>query len=107
MEEILHVPNRFLDTFEERIIIHKDGSQETKLIHPFKEDEIPDVSCNFGKYEPAFRHHGCIIDGQIGNAHTQLCSAQKMMEVVELIRKNSKGEELLADKQPLDTQLYL
>ena len=106
VEEMLHIPNRLMDTLEERVIIHKNGQCERRYLHPFKEDEIPDVSLNFGKYEPAFRHHSCILDGQIGNACTQLCSARKMKEVVELIHKNSGGIELLADNLPLDEQLY-
>lgn len=106
IEEMLDIPKRLTDSLEERIIIHKNGNCEKKYIHPFKEDEIPDVSLNFGKYEPAFRHHGCIIDGHIGNACAQLCSARKMKEVVELIHKNSCGKELLANNLPLDELFY-
>ena len=64
------------------------------------------MSVNFGKFEPAFRYHGCITDGFIGNAKVQLCTATKMKEVMELIYKRSAGRELLADNQPLDKNLY-
>ena len=43
-------------------------------------DYIDDVSLRFVKYETPFRYHGCIIDGFIGNAPTQLCDARKIKE---------------------------
>ena len=67
---------------------------------------MPDVSAYFVKLEPAFRYHGCIIDGHIGNAPVQLCNARKMKEVVELIYKNNNDEELMHDYDPIDESLY-
>ncbi len=106
VEEMLRVPNRLTEDKVERTILHKDGRVEKRYLQWFDEEKIPDVSVNFGKFEPAFRHHGCITDGLIGNAKVQLCSAQKMKEVIELVYKNSEGKELLADNQPLDERLY-
>ncbi len=106
VEEMLGVPERLTDEKVEKCIIHADGILEKRYLHWFYEEKIPDVSLNFGKYEPAFRKHGCIIDGSIGSAKVQLCSASKMKSVIELIRKNSCGMELLADKTPLDEALY-
>ena len=78
----------------------------TCIIGWFDEKKIPDVSVNFGKFEPAFRYHGCITDGFIGKAKVQLCSATKMKEVMELIYNRSAGKELLADQKPLEKKLY-
>ncbi len=106
VEEMLNVPKRLTDYKVERTIIHKDGREEKRLLNWFYEEEIPDVSVYFGKFEPAFRYHNCIIDGYIGNARAQLLSARKMKETIELIYKNSKGRELLSNHTPLDEILY-
>ena len=106
VEEKLQVPNRLTKNMVERTIIHEDGRVEKRHLYWFDGSKIPDVSVNFGKFEPAFRYHECITDGFIGNAKVQLCSASKMKEVMELIYKRSAGEELLADNQPLDKKLY-
>ena len=106
VEEMLDVPNRLTKEMVERMIIHKDGREEQRFLHWFDTDEIPDVSVNFGKFEPAFRYHDCIIDEQIGNAKIQLCSARKMKSVVELIYKNNNGRELLNNNLSLDERLY-
>lgn len=107
IEEKLEVPNRLTSEMVERTIIHEDGRVEKRHLYWFDESKIPDVSVNFGKFEPAFRYYKCIRDGYIGNAKVQLCSASKMKEVMELIYKRSAGKELLADNQPLDEKLYV
>lgn len=107
VEEMLQVPNRLTNDMVERTIIHKDGRMEKRHLYWFDEEKIPDVSVNFGKFEPAFRYYGCITDGFIGNAKVQLCTASKMKEVMEVIYKRSAGKELLADNQPLDKKLYI
>ena len=103
---MLDVPKRLTEEMVERTVIHKDGRDEQRFLHWFDMDEIPDVSVNFGKFEPAFRYHKCIVDGQIGNAKVQLCSARKMKDVVELIYKNNNGKELLGDNLSIDEKLY-
>ena len=106
VEEKLEVPDRLTKNMVERTIIHKNGSIEKRHLYWFDEKKIPDVSVNFGKFEPAFRYHGCITDGFIGKAKVQLCSATKMKEVMELIYNRSAGKELLADQKPLEKKLY-
>ena len=106
VEEMMNVPDRLTDEMVERTIIHKDGSREQKYLYWFDEEKIPDVSVYFGKYEPAFRHHNCILDATIGNAPTQLCSTQRMKITMELVRKNSKGVELLSDDTPLPSHYF-
>jgi len=106
VEEMLCVPNRLTETMVERTVIHQDGRKEQRQLYWFDEETIPDVSENFGKFEPAFRYHGAVLDGQIGNAPAQLCRARTMKAVVELIYRNSGGRELLDNNLPLDEALY-
>ena len=65
-----------------------------------------DISCRFVKYDTAFRYHGCISDGFIGDAPTQLCDARKMKETIELIYKNAQGIDPLKDEHPILPKLY-
>ena len=106
VEEMLNVPKRLTDYKVEKTIIHKDGREEKRHIKWFYEEEIPDVSVYFKKFEPAFRYHSCITDGFIGNAKAQLISTVKIKEIIELIYKNSEGRELLSDNTPLPENLY-
>ena len=69
-------------------------------------DGTDDVSQFFPKYEPAFRYHGAITDGFIGNAKTQLCSVNVMKKVMALVANNSGGIELLIDDKPLKECWY-
>ena len=106
VEEMLDLPNRIS---EDKLLMKtrlKDGSiiEEYKRYH--KAEGINDVSARYPKFEPAFRLYGAIKDGFIGNAKTQLCSAVKMKEVLELIYSRTKGEEILFDFEPLDEKYY-
>ena len=106
VEEMLDIPNRISpDTLEMKIRL-KDGTIITKNNHYHKAEGINDVSANYVKFEPAFRCFGAINDGFIGDAKTQLCSAVKMKEVLELIYSRTKGEEILSDNSPLDEKYY-
>ena len=107
VEEMLQVPNRLAKDAKTATIRHKNGEIEMRSMHPHDAVGIGDVSQRYPKYEPAFRYHGCITDGYIGNAPTQLCSARKMKEVMELIYKRSNGTELLADDAPIAGKLYI
>lgn len=106
VEEMLKVPNRLAKETKAHVVIHPDGRTETKNIYCFDEENFCDASVFFGKFEPAFRHHGCIIDGHIGNASVQLCKSRKMKEVVEMIYQNNNWKELLDNDRPLDEMLY-
>ena len=102
VEEILDIPNRLSNDFAEMFIKLKDGSLIKRECRYMKAEGTDDVSQFFPKYEPAFRLHGAISDGFIGNAKTQLCSVNVMKEVMALVAKNSCGKELLTDNAPLD-----
>ena len=106
VEEMMHVPFRLTSEMVKRTIIHPDGQAEVRNLYWFDEEYNPDVSVFFGKYEPAFRYHGCITDGTIGNCHAQLCSAKAMKRTMEIVRQNSNGIELLCDAAPLPRYYY-
>lgn len=106
VEEMLSVPNRLSKEKAPVGIKFRDGSLLIKDRYYMYSKGIYDPSEYFVKYEPAFRHFRAIKDGFIGNAKTQLCHALTMKSVMELIRKNSGGIELLADHNPLDTAWY-
>lgn len=106
VEEMLDVPNR-LSTVHPRQVRYADGRVEVHDHQGHRSEGIRDVSAHFPKYEPAFRHHGCIRDGFVGNAPTQLCSARGMRDVMRLVRERSGGIELLADDAPLPENYYI
>lgn len=105
VEEMLDVPNR-LGEVKKRRVRYPDGRVEAYDHCGHHAEGIRDVSAHFPKYEPAFRHHGCIRDGWIGNAPTQLCSARGMRDVMRLVWERSGGIELLADDAPLPEHYY-
>ena len=105
VDEMLDIPNRLIKEGINAKIIYKDGSEETRHLRWF-DPIIPDVSVNFGKLEPAFRHFGAIEDGVLGNAKVQFCKTDKIKEAMEVIYRNSNGKEILADNLPLDENLY-
>ena len=106
VEEMLKLPNRLSDEPIDMKIKMRDGSVSVKKFHYMRSDVIKDVSVFFPKYEIAFRTHGAITDGKLGNAKIQLCSAKKIQEVMELIYKRSGGEEILKDATPLKEDWY-
>ena len=106
VEEWMGVPNRMSEHYANTTIRLKDGNVIERPLHFHSAKGIPDVSANYPKYEPAFRHHGCITDGLIGNAKSQLCDCVKMRDVLARIRGRGQGAELLADNSPLDAALW-
>lgn len=108
VEEMLNVPNRVgIRPSCNTSIKTKTGEIIHRKLRDFEAVGIGDVSRRYPKFEPAFRYHGCIIDGFIGDAKAQLCDAVKMKEVLELIYARSKGVEILADYEPLDEKYYI
>ena len=103
---MLSVPDRMTEEKVERTIIKENGEEVKRYVKWFYSTAAEDVSDYFWKFEPAFRYHGCIVDGFLGNAKTQLCDARKMKEVYELIYKNSGGKEFAGDDAPIDERYY-
>jgi len=86
-------------------VLRSTGELVARDLYMFDESR-GDLSERFSKFETAFRYHGCITDGFIGNAPTQLCSARKMKEVIELIYRNAGGYDPLSDEAPISPSLY-
>jgi hypothetical protein len=103
---MLSVPNRLTDETYELAIKQSSGEIVRRQMKAFKTDYMDDISLRFPKYETAFRYHGAIKDGFIGNAPAQLCDARIMKETVELIMKNSKGNDPLEGESPIAPKLY-
>ena len=99
-------PNRLTENPQPASIRLKNGEIIEHPLRCHQAKGIGDVSARFPKYEPAFRYHGCITDGFIGEAKAQLCDARKMRDVMMLITARSGGAELLADYEPLDEARY-
>lgn len=106
VEEMLAVPNRLSEEVRRLSIRYPDGRLAERCMRIHHAEGIRDVSAFYPKYEPAFRAHGCIRDGVIGAAATQLCDAGGMRDVMDLVRQRSRGRELLSDDAPLPSELY-
>jgi len=103
--EILGLPDRMSDKPTPVTVKKPDGEVVKKELYLYDCSFSEDISWRFPKYETAFRYRGCIKDGFIGNAPTQLCDARKMKETVELIWKNADGDPLKEEK-PIKPKLY-
>lgn len=106
VEEMLDVPNRLGPQRQVRVRL-PDGRVEERTTRGHHAEGIGDVSKKYPKYEAAFRAHGCIVDGKVGDAPTMLCAARGMRDVLALVRERSGGTELLVDDTPLDAAWYL
>lgn len=106
IEEQLDIPERRTEEFHNTVILESNGGVIHKPMHLVFE-EYGDISHHFGKLEPAFRHHGCIIDGEIGGAKVQLCQAKKMKEVLEMVHRNSENVEIFLDDVEIPSKWYI
>lgn len=106
VEEILDVPDRLkAEPVPMAIRLRSGDVIERPLRH--HDSTVGVVSFNYPKYEPAFRHHGIVTDGRLGDADTMLIPARGIFDVMKLVRDRSGGEELLADKNPLAEEYYI
>ena len=99
--EILNLPDRMSEIEKPANVKRPNGEIVDRKIRLYHCSKTKDISARFPKYETAFRYHNGIVDGFIGNAPTQLCNASKLKDTIELIYKNSKGED------PLGTELTI
>ena len=106
VDEILGTENRMAKEPLHTAILKENGEVVKRDIILYHADFMRDVSLRFTKFDTAFRYHNCITDGFIGNAPTQLCDAKKMKETVELIYKNSGGEDPLSNELPIPQKWY-
>ncbi len=106
VDEILNTPNR-MDTVAVPVTVRKSsGEEECRSLRLFYTDYSEDISYRFPKYETAFRYHGCITDGFVGNAPAQLCDAAKLKNTVALIFQNSGGIDPLRGEAPIPQAWY-
>ncbi|MCQ2399942.1 MAG: hypothetical protein MJ072_05505, partial [Clostridia bacterium] len=106
LTEEIGVKNRVSGFVKPVSVLREDGKFAELSIRILKADGIGDVSQHYHKLEDAFRYHGGIKYGKIGNADVQLCSAKIMKDVMKLILKRKGDREVLGDDQPLDKSLY-
>ena len=104
-DEILDTVNRHETARYKVGIKYPSGEIKMKEWHMFDESR-GDVSHLFPKLETAFRYHGCIKDGFIGDAPTELCDAEEMLNVLRLIYERSKGYDPLSDDFPIPPKLF-
>jgi aminoglycoside 3-N-acetyltransferase len=106
VEEMLGMPNRITEEPREVKIKLASGEILTRRMKGHHTDFTNDISLRFPKYETAFRYHGAITDGFIGNAPTQACDAIIMKEVMERIFLNSGDQDPLRDERTISPLLY-
>ena len=98
VEEMLGIPNRLAAEPGEVTVKLTSGEIIKCGLKARRTDFIRDISLRFPKYETAFRYHGAITDGFIGNAPTQCCDARIMKQVIEKIFANCEGVDPLIDE---------
>ena len=106
VDEMLATPNRMDKKPLMTAVRRLSGQVVQRPITLYYTDYIDDISYRFPKYDTAFRYHGCITDGFLGSAPTQLCSAEKMKQVIALIQRNSGGSDPLAGEAPIPQAWY-
>ena len=106
VEEMLGMENRLSAEPRDVTVRLASGEVVTRRVRTHHTDFTNDVSLRFPKYEMAFRYHGAITDGYIGNAPTQACDARVMKDVMEMILKNGGGADPLVDERTIPPALY-
>lgn len=106
VDQILGIPNRMNPTPRTVVVKRESGEIISKPFHTTHSSITKNISKRFPKYETAFRYHGAITDGYIGNAPTQACDARIMKETIELIFKNCEWEDPLIDEEAIPPKWY-
>lgn len=106
VEEMIGMENRLAKEASDVTVKLVSGELVKSKIKPHRTDFTNDVSLRFVKYETAFRYYGAITDGFVGNAPTQACDARIMKDVMEIIYKNSNGEDPLVSEKSIPQTLY-
>ncbi len=106
VDEMLKIPNRMEEKEIQTAIRKKNGEIVKRPLRLFYTDYSHDISERFVKFDIPFRYHRCGTDGSIGDAPTQLLSARKMKNVVEMIYKNCPVDPLETEK-PICPQYFV
>lgn len=107
VEEMLGLPDRVAKEATRVSARLEDGSVVYRDMYMFDHSVHGDVSHKFYMYEPAFRHHGAIVDGIIGDAPVQLCSCEKMAEVLKLMADRAPHRDPLLCGDVIPESLYI
>ena len=106
VDEIVNMPNRLSKQTLDFTVKRKSGELVNCRMKLMDTDYTPDISWRFHQYETAFRYHGAITNGYLGDAPVQACSATAMKETVELILKNNQGKDPLETERPIPPAIY-
>ena len=106
VEEIIGTENRLSPEPRRVTVKRASGEILERAIRSHHTSFTNDVSLRFTKYEIAFRYHGAITDGFVGNAPAQACDARTMKDVMELIASRSGENDPLADERIIMPELY-
>lgn len=106
VDEMLEIPNRMDDKFIPTAIRKLNGEIVKRPLRLFLTDYTEDISDRFVKYDIPFRYHRCGTDGFLGNAPTQLLSARKMKDVVEMIYRRCSSDPLKTE-EPIAPRFYV
>ena len=106
VDELLGVPNRLSEPYTVRIK-RANGQIVERSIRGHENSYGVDISLRFPQFEPAFRYYGCITDGYIGNAPTQLCDARGMKQAMEIIFSRAGGDDPLKDEKDIPPRLFV
>lgn len=105
VDELFSTPARMSDT-PERVTVRLSNGEIIEREIRMYDERCGDISELFPKYEPAFRAHGCIKDGYVGDARTQLCDARGMAEVIRLMMGRAECD-LLRDVDVIPPEWYM
>ena len=100
VDEMLHLPNRITEDTTEVKIKRASGEIVTRCVKRHSCSFTNDISARFPQFETAFRYHGAITDGRLGDAPMQACDARIMKQVMETIFAR-------ADRDPLSDEAAL
>ena len=107
VEEMLGMQKSRLTAEPRRVAVKlESGEVITKEAYTHHTDFTSDVSARFPKYETAFRYHGAITDGFVGNAPTQVCDTRIMKEVMEMILENCGDIDPLSEERAMPPAWY-
>ena len=106
VEEMLGTSNRLTAEPRDVAVRRASGEVVRRCIYCHHTDFTNDISMRFPKYETAFRYHGGITDGFLGNAPVQACDAVVMKQTMEIILRNCEGTDPLANEMAFPPKLY-
>ena len=107
VDEILNIPNRMATEPCRVSVRRRDGSVYERDLLLFFADFTDDISLRFTKFDTAFKYRGCVREGFVGDAPTQICDAVGMLECVKLIYERAAGVDPLESEKPIPPAWYV